>query len=103
MPKRKPVEAAEQSAPSVAVKKTAVKAAEPKVSAKPRAPRATAHKHHAKTSVEVIETPVAPVIVHEDVARLAYSYWEARGFQGGSAENDWLRAEGELTKLAQNR
>jgi hypothetical protein len=33
---------------------------------------------------------------HEDVAGLAYSYWEARGFQGGSPEEDWLRAEQEL-------
>jgi len=32
----------------------------------------------------------------EQVARLAYSYWEARGFQGGSAEDDWYRAESEL-------
>ncbi|MCX6629591.1 MAG: DUF2934 domain-containing protein [Candidatus Solibacter sp.] len=30
------------------------------------------------------------------VARLAHSYWEARGCQGGSAEADWLRAEQEL-------
>jgi hypothetical protein len=33
---------------------------------------------------------------HEDIAALAYSYWEARGFQGGSPEEDWLRAEQEL-------
>jgi hypothetical protein len=32
----------------------------------------------------------------EAVARLAYSYWEARGFVGGSAEEDWLRAEEEI-------
>jgi hypothetical protein len=31
----------------------------------------------------------------EEVARLAYSYWEARGRQGGSAEEDWYRAEKE--------
>jgi len=31
------------------------------------------------------------------VARLAYSYWEARGCQGGSPEADWLRAEQELS------
>ena len=31
-----------------------------------------------------------------DIARLAYSYWEARGYHGGSAEEDWLRAEKEL-------
>jgi hypothetical protein len=39
---------------------------------------------------------------HEKVASLAYSYWEARGFQGGSPEEDWLRAEEELRReLAQ--
>jgi hypothetical protein len=27
---------------------------------------------------------------------LAYAYWEARGCQGGSAVEDWLRAEREL-------
>lgn len=32
----------------------------------------------------------------EAIAVLAYSYWEARGGQGGSAEEDWLRAELEL-------
>jgi hypothetical protein len=32
----------------------------------------------------------------EAVTRLAYSYWEARGFAGGSPEEDWLRAEREL-------
>jgi hypothetical protein len=33
---------------------------------------------------------------HQDIAQLAYSYWLARGCQGGSAEEDWLRAEQEL-------
>jgi hypothetical protein len=33
-----------------------------------------------------------------EVARLAYSYWEARGCQGGSPEEDWLRAEDELRR-----
>ena len=32
------------------------------------------------------------------VARLAYSYWEARGFVGGSPEEDWLRAELEISE-----
>jgi hypothetical protein len=32
----------------------------------------------------------------EEIAKLAYSYWEARGYQGGSQEEDWLRAEQEL-------
>jgi len=37
-----------------------------------------------------------PTLDREAVARLAYSYWEARGFADGSAEEDWLRAEQEL-------
>jgi hypothetical protein len=32
----------------------------------------------------------------EEIAQLAYCYWEARGYQGGSSEHDWLRAEQEL-------
>ncbi len=31
-----------------------------------------------------------------EIERLAYSYWEARGGQGGSPEEDWLRAEQEV-------
>ena len=34
---------------------------------------------------------------HEEIARLAYSYWEARGYQGGSPWEDWFRAERALT------
>jgi hypothetical protein len=32
----------------------------------------------------------------EEIARLAYEYWEARGGAGGSSEEDWFRAEREL-------
>ncbi len=35
---------------------------------------------------------------HAEVARLAYSYWEARGHQGGSSEDDWYRAQAELSR-----
>ena len=35
----------------------------------------------------------------EAVARLAYSYWEARGGVGGTQEDDWFRAEHELVTL----
>ena len=33
---------------------------------------------------------------HEDVARLAYRFWEERGSPFGSSEIDWHRAEQEL-------
>jgi hypothetical protein len=42
-----------------------------------------------------IGSPVDP----EAVARLAYSYWEARGGAGGTPEDDWFRAEHELVTL----
>ncbi|MBZ5619534.1 MAG: DUF2934 domain-containing protein [Acidobacteriia bacterium] len=32
----------------------------------------------------------------EQIRELAYLYWEARGCQGGSPEEDWVRAEQEL-------
>ena len=34
----------------------------------------------------------------EQIARLAYSYWQARGCPKGSSEEDWFRAEIELRK-----
>jgi len=32
----------------------------------------------------------------DEIAVLAYSYWEARGCKNGSPEEDWFRAEREL-------
>jgi hypothetical protein len=36
----------------------------------------------------------------DQIARLAHSFWEARGRTDGSAVEDWLRAERELLKLS---
>jgi hypothetical protein len=35
---------------------------------------------------------------YEEVARLAYSYWESRNFQNGSPDEDWYRAVEELRR-----
>ena len=43
-----------------------------------------------------INSAVAETPAFDDIARLAYSYWESRGYHGGSPEEDWLRAEQEL-------
>ena len=40
--------------------------------------------------------PDDPQIDRDKIARLAYKYWEARGFTGGSPEEDWMRAEQEF-------
>jgi len=56
-------------------------------------------KRHAEPT-PVAEAPATQAIPEapsrERIARLAYSYWVARGYQGGSPEEDWLRAEQEL-------
>jgi len=36
------------------------------------------------------------VSIRERIALLAYTYWEQRGRQGGSPEEDWFRAEREI-------
>ena len=35
---------------------------------------------------------------HEEIARMAYALWEARGCQHGNPEEDWRRAEEELRR-----
>jgi predicted chitinase len=64
----------------------------------PRIPRINSPKPEAVAASE--PPPVPEVNGHEleaqEIARLAYSYWEARGCKAGSAEEDWLRAEQEL-------
>ena len=37
-------------------------------------------------------------VTHQEIAALAYSYWEARGGQWGSPWEDWFRAERELER-----
>jgi hypothetical protein len=65
-------------------------------SAKASAPKSAVQRHRkAAGPVTAVETPVNNART-EDIARLAYSLWEARGGQDGSPEEDWFRAEQEL-------
>jgi len=64
---------------------------------------AASHKKHkpAISVAEPLAEPAAPPAAtydptHEEISALAYTYWVARGRQGGCAEEDWLRAEIEL-------
>lgn len=63
-----------------------------KAPAKPRKPAAK------KAQVTIESKPTMPS--REEIERLARSYWAARGYQDGSAEQDWLRAEQELLRMA---
>jgi len=63
------------------------------------AKRRTTLSKRSETSTSEISSKAAkqaPSVDRDAIARLAYSYWEARGFAGGSAEEDWLRAEEEI-------
>ena len=62
-------------------------------------PIKTIEKKTGRTQAGVMEADddlSAPM--HEAIAKLAYSYWEARGGQGGSPWEDWFRAEQELLR-----
>lgn len=41
------------------------------------------------------------LIAHDEIALLAYFYWEARGCPHGSPEEDWFRAVADLQKKAE--
>ena len=60
--------------------------------AKPRSPAVKKEKVAKKAA------PSLPP--REEIEKLARAYWEQRGYQDGFAEQDWLRAEQELLKMA---
>jgi hypothetical protein len=73
--------------------------------AKPRAKRAEAAVEPAEITTPQItapEVPAAPAAgpTRAEIALLAYSLWESRGYHGGSPEEDWLRAEEQLKARA---
>jgi hypothetical protein len=83
-------------------------AAAPRRNPAPRAKTVSRPKHslaEPDASAEVpasqpvsaaVEQAVSGTPTYNEIAALAYSYWEARGCQGGCPEEDWLRAEEEL-------
>lgn len=56
-------------------------------------PRVKSVKHSKAQPIPAAE--IAPLSAHDRIALIAYGYWEARGFQPGDTEQDWLRAEKE--------
>ena len=55
--------------------------------ARPHATRIRRESHEEE------RTPAMHQPTHEEIARLAHSYWEARGHEAGSPDEDWFRAE----------
>ncbi|HTX74695.1 MAG TPA: DUF2934 domain-containing protein [Terracidiphilus sp.] len=74
------------------VKKSRTTAAKPRKAATKKTNGAgtdpAIENHHAQTHGR----PVS----HDEIARLAHSYWQERGGRHGSHVEDWFRAEQEL-------
>jgi hypothetical protein len=60
------------------------------------APDQTSEKTVAEAAPASQPPPTAETSIRERIALLAYFYWQTRGCQGGSPEEDWFRAEREL-------
>jgi hypothetical protein len=62
----------------------------------PRVPRrrTASPKGAESAALPAVSEQIIPI--QDQIARLAYSLWEARGGNGGSAEEDWYRAEQEI-------
>lgn len=80
-----------------------------KAPAKPKAAAATAKTAPATSAAAttiatkkqtVAEKVTATTPTHQEIAQLALHYWAERGRQHGHHEQDWLRAERELMKMA---
>jgi hypothetical protein len=72
-------------------------------SALPRVPRRRIAQPKSEESVALpaVSEEISEEMIRNEIARLAYFLWEARGGNGGSPEEDWLRAEQEI--LARSR
>ena len=57
----------------------------------------------AVVEIPVPNTDSCPAVSNrQKIEMLAYSYWEQRGRQGGSPEEDWFRAEREINRESSN-
>lgn len=45
-----------------------------------------------------LDAPSLADLADAEIAARAYTYWEDRGFHGGSPEDDWERAKQELAE-----
>lgn len=84
----------QEAVASVRVAKPKAKKTVPavEVASKPRVSRVKSVMH-SKAAAAPATIAMVAVNAHEAIAKIAYGYWESRGYQPGGAEQDWLRAE----------
>ena len=87
---------------TLAKSKSAAKAQGGETEGAVRAAPAVAAKKTAKsaTKAKTVDVAATKVPSYTDIAQLAERYWAERGWQDGHAEQDWLRAERELSRAA---
>jgi hypothetical protein len=94
MAKKKVTETQQDSAVKMEKAAAAPKKRSPAAKHKPATKKTPAVK--AAEPTVPAETAPAVEVTSEQIARLAYSFWEARGYAPGDPNQDWLRAEREL-------
>ncbi|HVW11403.1 MAG TPA: DUF2934 domain-containing protein [Bryobacteraceae bacterium] len=95
MPSKKLATETAAATPKRAAKPKTPKTEKPAIAVKSATPRVRAARHKV-VSVAAVRVMNA----HEEISKLAYSFWEARGRQHGFHEQDWLRAEQEYLLTA---
>jgi len=71
-----------------------------KLSASPVAEALAAVSESSSTSLKSTLADSPGAVTHQQIAELAHSFWSSRGHSHGSPEDDWLRAERQLTSAA---
>ncbi|HBY64331.1 MAG TPA: hypothetical protein DEH78_31290 [Solibacterales bacterium] len=87
--------AAAAAAPAPAKKSTRTTSAK-SAAATHKAPAKRTPKSKAQTAPAPEPAALQTVDFQEEVARLAYQYWEDRGRTHGDPQADWFRAEAEV-------
>jgi Protein of unknown function (DUF2934) len=68
-----------------------------KLSAAPVAEALAAMSESSSTSLKSSPAESPRAVTHQQIAELAHSFWSSRGHSHGSPEDDWFRAERQLT------
>jgi ssRNA-specific RNase YbeY (16S rRNA maturation enzyme) len=71
-----------------------------KTAAKPRKTAAKAVTKPAVKKEKAVQRVKVALPSRAEIEQLARQYWAQRGYTDGYAEQDWLRAEQELLKMA---
>jgi hypothetical protein len=73
-----------------------------KLSAAPVAEALAAVSESSSTSLKSSPAESPRAVTHQQIAELAHSFWSSRGHSHGSPEDDWFRAERQLSGAAHN-